>query len=461
MSDNKIASSPATPTKPISAIVLAAGLGTRMKSTTPKVMHKIGGMPLVRHVINALEHVNAEHITVVVSADMTGIDAVVAPHQTAIQHERLGTGHAVAAAREVFGDRTGTVLVLFGADPLIEPATLLEMVLRREASDDPAVVVLGFRPDEPGLYGRLIADEGTGHLSAIVEARDATPEQLDIDLCNAGAMAIDAGRLWSLIDGLKNDNAKGEFYLTDVVKLARDANAHCAMIEADSDEILGVDSRLDLAEAESILQNRLRANALANGVTMIDPPSVFLSADTILGRDVVIEPNVFIGPGVVIDDNVVIHAFSHLEKTRVGSGTSVGPFARLRGGTDIGADCRVGNFVEMKNTEFADGAKASHLSYVGDAAVGKAANIGAGTITCNYDGVNKSRTDIGDGAFIGSNSALVAPVTIGSGAIVGAGSTITKNVDDDALAVTRADQRSIDQGAAKFRARQKKHQTKD
>lgn len=444
------------PTEPISAIILAAGLGTRMKSQTPKVMHKIGGAPLVRHVINALEAIDAEHISVVISNDMDGAEKVVAPHPTAIQHDRLGTGHAVAAAREVYGERTGTVLVLFGADPLIEPQTLRQMVLRREADDNPAVVVLGFRPDDPGLYGRLIADQGTGSLTAIVEARDATPEQLGIDLCNAGAMAIDAARLWPLVDAIGNDNAKGEYYLTDVVGLAREAGFTCAMIEADSEEIIGVDSRAGLAEAEAILQQRLRAQALNEGVTLIDPASVFLSADTVLGRDVVIEPNVFIGPGVSVGDGATIHAFSHIEKTSIGAGTTVGPFARLRGGTEIGSDCRIGNFVEMKNTAFSDGAKASHLSYVGDTSVGEKANIGAGTITCNYDGYNKSRTEIGAGAFIGSNSALVAPVSIGDGAIIGAGSTITKNVDADAIGVTRADQRNLKDGAAKFRARRKK-----
>lgn len=447
---------PIQPSEPVAAIILAAGLGTRMKSKTPKVMHKIAGQPLVRHVIGALEAIDAAHITVVVSEDMPDADKVVAPHPTAIQYERLGTGHAVAAARESFGARTGTVLVLFGADPLIEPATLRQMVLRREADDNPAVVVLGFKPEDPGLYGRLIADEGTGRLNAIVEARDATPEQLAINLCNAGAMAIDAERLWPLIEAIGNDNVKGEYYLTDIVGLANDAGYACAMIEADSEEIIGVDSRADLAKAEAILQNRLRSRALDAGVTMTDPSSVFLSADTVLGKDVIIEPNVFLGPGVVVEDDVIIHAFTHLENTRIGSGTTVGPFARLRGGTDIGADCRIGNFVEMKNTAFSDGAKASHLSYVGDSAVGARANIGAGTITCNYDGFNKSRTDIGPGAFIGSNSALVAPVKIGAGAIVGAGSTITKNVEDDALAVTRAEQRNLKDGAAKFRTRRKK-----
>lgn len=445
----------ADPTKPVSAIVLAAGLGTRMKSATPKVMHRIAGAPLVRHVVDSLESIGAAHIVVVTGDEADDVAATVAPHPTAIQQDRLGTGHAVAAARDAFGERDGTVLVLFGADPLIEPETLRQMVRRQQAADNPAVVVLGFRPGNSGLYGRLIADRA-GTLSAIVEARDATPEQLAIDLCNAGAMAIDGNRLWDLIDGIDNKNAKNEYYLTDIVGLARADGHVCAVIEANSEEIIGVDSRADLADAEATMQTRLRNRALENGVTLIDPASVFLSADTVIGRDVLIEPNVFIGPGVDIAEGAVIHAFCHLENTRVAPGAKVGPFARLRGGTSIGADCRIGNFVEMKNTAFGDGAKASHLSYVGDATVGPKANIGAGTITCNYDGFNKNRTEIGAGAFIGSNTALVAPVSIGADAIVGAGSTIAKDVAADALAVTRAEQRNLADGASKYRARRKK-----
>jgi len=439
----------------VTGIVLAAGMGTRMKSDLPKVMHRIAGQPLVRHVIDGLEAVGAGRIVVVVSDNMTDAPDVVAPHPVAIQRERLGTGHAVAAAREAVGEIEGTVLVLFGADPLIEPATLRAMIERREAADNPAVVVLGFRPEDPGLYGRLIAD-GQGTLSAIVEARDATPEQLEIELCNAGAMAIDGSRLWPLIDALGNDNAKGEYYLTDIVGLARESGAVCAVVEVDGDEVIGVDSRADLAAAEAVMQRRLRARALEAGVTMIDPETVYLSADTVLGRDVVIEPNVFIGPGVSIGDAVTVHAFSHIEKSSIAAGTRIGPFARLRGGVRVGENVRIGNFVELKNAEMGAGSKASHLSYVGDATVGEKANIGAGTITCNYDGINKHRTEIGAGAFIGSNTALVAPVSVGSGAMVGAGSTITKDVADDDLAVTRAEQRNVAGGAAKIRQRKRK-----
>ncbi len=448
--------SPKNPARPsVTGIVLAAGKGTRMKSDRPKVMHRIAGQPLVRHVIDNLEAVHADRIVTVVSEDMIDAADVVAPHAIAIQRKRLGTGHAVAAARKALGNVDGTVLVLFGADPLIEPETLNAMIARREDNDNPAVVVLGFRPVDPGLYGRLIADN-QGTLSAIVEARDATPEQLEIDLCNAGAMAIDGARLWSLIDRLDNDNAKGEYYLTDIVGLARDDGDVCAVIEADSSEVIGVDSREDLAAAEAVMQQRLRARAMANGVTMIDPDTVFLSADTNLGRDVVIEPNVFIGPNVHIGDGVKIRAFCHIENTVIGPHTSVGPFARLRGGTDIGENCRIGNFVEMKNAAFSTGAKAAHLTYVGDAGVGENANIGAGTITCNYDGINKHRTEIGASAFIGSNTALVAPVRVGAGAIVGAGSTITRDVPDGDLAVTRAEQKNLADGAKRIRERKRK-----
>ena len=442
------------PTGPVSAIVLAAGMGTRMKSDLPKVMHRLAGLPMIKHVTSMLETAGAERIVVVTAPGMDDVADTVQPHQTAIQTPALGTGHAVAAAREALGEVEGTVLVVFGADPTLRPETVRAMIERREANDDPAVVVLGFRTADPALYGRLIADD-TGALSAIVEARDATPEQLEINLCNGGAMAISAKHLWPLIDAIGNENAKNEYYLTDIVAIARNAGCGCAVVEAPEGEFIGVDSRADLADAEALIQQRLRKRALDGGATLIDPASVFLSADTQIGRDVVIEPNVFIGPGVTIGDRVTVHAFCHLEKTSIGADTSVGPFARLRGNAEIGAGARIGNFVEMKNVTFGDGAKASHLAYVGDSTVGEKANIGAGTITCNYNGFQKSRTEIGAGAFIGSNTALVAPVKVGKGAIVGAGSTVTKDVGDDDLAVTRAEQRNVTKGAARYRARQK------
>lgn len=437
------------------AIILAAGMGTRMKSDIPKVMHPLAGRPMINHVLAKLEHLGISNICTVISPAMDSVAAAVAPHATAIQHKALGTGNAVLSAREVVGDVEGDVLVLFGADPLVSPETLSRMLERRRATDNPAVVVLGFQPQEPGAYGRLVTDPA-GNLEAIVEAREATPEQLAIPLCNAGFMAIDGAKAWNLLERIGNDNAKGEYYLTDIIALARADGDSCALVEGCEDELHGVDSRADLALAEQYVQHALRQAAMDGGSTLIDPDTVYFSHDTVLGRDVVIEPNVFLGPGVVIDDNVTIKAFSHLENSTIAANVSIGPFARLRGGVEIGESSRIGNFVEIKNATFAAGAKMAHLSYVGDASVGAKANIGAGTITCNYDGVNKSHTDIGAGAFIGSNTALVAPVRIGENAIVGAGSTITKDVEADSLAVTRAEQRTVPGWAAKFRKTMKK-----
>ncbi len=444
-----------TVTAKTTAIVLAAGMGTRMKSDLPKVMHPLAGRPMISHVIAKLEQMGIEDICTVIGPDMDVVAETVSPHGTAIQHKALGTGHAVLSARETLGNIDGTILVLYGADPLITPETLTRMLERRQEPDNPAVVVLGFRPDDPGLYGRLITDSD-GALTSIVEARDATPEELSVPLCNAGFMAIDGSRIWDLLDRVGKDNAKGEYYLTDIIALARADGATCAVIEGSEEELHGVDSREDLAHAEQLVQRALRRSAMEQGCTLIDPDTVYFSHDTRIGRDVVIEPNVFLGPGVTIGDHSTIKAFTHLEATTIAANVSVGPFARLRGGADIGDNARIGNFVEVKNATFAEGAKMAHLSYVGDASVGEKANIGAGTITCNYDGINKSRTEIGAGAFIGSNSALVAPVSIGEGAIVGAGSTITKDVETDSLAVTRADQKSITGGATRYRNARKK-----
>jgi len=440
------------------AVILAAGMGTRMKSDLPKVLHPLAGRPMINHVLATLDTLNITNICTVVSPSMENVAAAVAPHPTAVQREALGTAHAVLAARETLGNVDGDVLVLFGADPLVSPETLSRMLTRRKGDDNPAVVVLGFTPEEPGAYGRLIADE-SGNLDAIVEAKDATPEQLAIPLCNAGFMVIDGSKIWSLLDRVDNNNAKSEYYLTHIVALARADGDTCAFVEGSAEELHGVDSRADLAIAEHLVQQNLRTAAMENGATLIDPNTVYFSYDTILGRDVVVEPNVFFGPGVTIGNNVTIKAFCHLEDTRIASNVAVGPFARLRGGSEIGDNVRIGNFVEFKNASMGAGAKAAHLSYIGDSSVGEQANIGAGTITCNYDGVNKHRTTIGKGAFIGSNSALVAPVTIGDGAIVGAGSTITKDVDNDVLSVTRTDQRSIAGWPTKFRKRNPKKKT--
>lgn len=423
-------------------IVLAAGLGTRMKSKLPKVLHPVAGRPMVQHLMKTIDGLEPEDICVVVGDFMDDVSEAVAPFPTAVQSERLGTAHAVLAARDSIGDFDGDVLVLYGDTPLITLETLDALLDIRQSEQDPAVVVLGFIPEDPGVYGRLILNDDGG-LDAIVEAKDATDEQLQVDLCNSGVMCVDGKVLWSLLDRVGNENAKGEYYLTDIIALARADGRNCAVVEGDPDELIGINSRMELAEAEAILQDRLRFRAMEGGVTLTDPTTVFLSYDTELGADIMIGPNVYFGPGVKVEDGATIHAFCHLEGATVRGKATVGPFARLRPGTTVGEGAKVGNFVEVKNALLEPGAKVSHLTYIGDAQVGEGANIGAGTITCNYDGFFKYKTVIGKGAFIGSNTALVAPVTIGDGAVVGAGSTITKDVEGDSLAMTRADQKSL------------------
>ncbi len=436
---------------PAAAIVLAAGMGTRMKSALAKVLHPIAGRPMIQHLLATLDELNLEKIVVVTSAGADEVKAAVAPHPSAVQAEQLGTGHAVLQAAGALPGFDGDVLIVFGGDPLITGETISRLLARRREADDPAVVVLGFRPPDPGLYGRLIVD-ADGTLTEIVEARDATPDQLASNLCNSGVMAVDGARLFDLLGRVGNDNAKGEYYLTDIVRLARADGAGCVVIEAaDPEELTGIDTRADLARAEAIVQDRLRARAMDGGATLIAPETVFLSHDTVLGQDVTVGPNVVFAPGVRVGNNVTIRPFCHLEGATIADGAVIGPFARIRPGADIGRDVRVGNFVEVKNAKLETGAKVNHLSYVGDARVGPGANVGAGTITCNYDGFGKHFTDIGAGAFIGSNTALVAPVTIGDGAIVGAGSVISKDVAADALAVTRAAQKQADGWATSFR----------
>ena len=433
-----------------SIVMLAAGLGTRMKSDLPKVMHPLAGRPMIQHglaTLTALTPAPAQ-IAVVIGPGMTAVAEAVAPWPTALQTERLGTAHAVNAARDLI-PRHDTVLVLYGDTPLVTPQTYQHLLAARD--DRAAVVVMGFRPADPSRYGRLIINGG-GALEAIVEARDATPAQQAIGLCNAGIMAIDGARLFALIDRIGNANAKGEYYLTDIVALARADGLRCAVVEADVTELMGIDSRAGLAAAEAIVQTELRARAMVAGVTLIDPASVWFSHDTVLARDVVVQPNVFFGPGVRVGEGAEIRSFSHLEGATVAAGAQIGPYARLRPGAAIGPKARVGNFVEVKNATLGDGAKANHLSYIGDATIGAAANIGAGTITCNYDGYGKFHTDIGEGAFIGSNSTLMAPLTIGAGAFVAGGSAISKDVPADALAIGRGQQATKDGWAARRRA---------
>lgn len=447
---------------PCAVVILAAGQGTRMRSALPKVLHPLAGRPMIGHLLDTLAGLPRGDgpVVVVTGPDMPAVAEAVAPHPTVTQTQRLGTAHAVAQARPLLEGFVGTVLVLYGDTPLLTAATLARLIARRTAADDPAVVVLGFRPTDPTGYGRLILDPADASLAAIVEDKDATPDQRVIPLCNSGVMAVDGRVLFSLLAQVGNANAKGEYYLTDLAGLARAAGRTCAVVEGEADELLGVNSRADLAAAEAVVQARLRARAFAGGATLLHPDSVVLAHDTRLGQDVTIGPFVVFGPGVSIGDGVTIKGFCHLEGCRVAAGATLGPYARLRPGAEIGPQAHIGNFVEIKQARIEAGAKVNHLTYIGDARVGAGANIGAGTITCNYDGFAKHHTDIGEGAFIGSNTALVAPVTIGAGAIVGAGSTITEAVEAEALALTRAPQVSRAGWAAKFRAHMRRQRNR-
>ncbi|MGE3626603.1 MAG: bifunctional UDP-N-acetylglucosamine diphosphorylase/glucosamine-1-phosphate N-acetyltransferase GlmU [Hyphomicrobiales bacterium] len=439
---------------PSLAIVLAAGKGTRMKSASPKVMHAIACEPMVAHVTRTAQSAGIGHCALVLAPGMDAV-AKASAHpglavEVHVQTEQLGTAHAVMAARGAYEKFPGPVVVLYGDTPLLTARTVARVLERLGSGAD--LVVLGFRAADPAGYGRLILD-GKGDLAAIREDKDASAEEKKIDLCNSGVFGFRGGVLAGLLERIGNDNAKGEYYLTDAVEIARGDGLKAEAVECDEREVLGVNSRDQLADAESELQQRLRRAAMEGGATLVAPETVFLASDTRLGRDVVVEPFVFFGPGVTVEDGATIRGFCHLEQSRIGAGTSVGPFARLRGGADIGANARIGNFVELKNATFGEGAKASHLTYVGDASVGSKANIGAGTITCNYDGFTKSRTEIGEGAFIGSNSALVAPVKIGEGAYVGSGSVISKDVPADALAVTRGPLTQLPHWASRMRSR--------
>ena len=426
-------------TAPIAAIILAAGKGTRMKSDTHKVLHPIAGRPMLLHLIDSVKALGAAREVVVVGAGREQVEAAVASHgaETVHQAEQLGTGHAVLQAKEVLAGFDGDVLILYGDVPLVSTATMHRMLERLHGNDKPAVVVLGFRPLDAGAYGRVIADP-SGRIVKMVEFKDASAEERAETLCNSGLMAARAADLFALLDRVGNANAAGEYYLVDIVNIAAGDGRPSAVIETGATEVTGVNSRGELAALEGEWQQARRAQAMVDGATLVAPETVWFAHDTRLGRDVTIEPNVVFGPGVEVADKVTIHAFSHIEGARIAGGVSVGPYARLRPGAVLEEGSRVGNFVEMKKAVLGKGAKANHLTYLGDATVGAGANIGAGTITCNYDGYFKYGTEIGAGAFVGSNSALVAPVKIGDGAIIGAGSVITSDVEADALGVTRA-----------------------
>ena len=422
------------------AIVLAAGAGTRMLSARPKVLHTIAGRSLLAHVLAAVAEAGVDGAAVVVGAGDEEVAAearrVLPAAKPFVQHERRGTAHAVLAAKSAIARHPDDILIVYGDTPLIRPATLKR--LRAPLAGGAAAAVLAFRPCEPSGYGRLImaGDE----LVAVREEADATASEKTIDLCNGGMMALAGAHALPILESIRNCNRKGEFYLTDVVEVARSLGLKAVAVEVEEDDVRGINTKAQLAEAEAVAQQRLRRSALDAGVTLVAPETVFLSADTKFGKDVVIEPYVVFGEQVVVEDDVTIRSFSHLAGAHIGKGASVGPFARLRPGTRLGEGARVGNFVELKEAVIDAGAKVNHLSYVGDASVGSNANIGAGTITCNYDGSRKHRTVIGDDAFIGSNSALVGPVEIGRGAYVGSGSVITEQVPPDALALARSRQ---------------------
>jgi bifunctional UDP-N-acetylglucosamine pyrophosphorylase/glucosamine-1-phosphate N-acetyltransferase len=431
-------------------IILAAGHGTRMISSLPKPLHAVGGRSMLDWSLALAQACGADIKLVVWGAHGPEVRAraEAAGALTALQDPPMGTGHAVLCGREALAGFDGDVAVLFADTPLIRTETLQAVFAALD--NGASIAVLGFEPDSPTGYGRLI-ENTAGALTAIVEEKEASAEQKAVRLCNSGVLAAPAPLLFDLLSQVTNDNAKGEYYLTDIVALGAAAGHTARAVRADAREVLGVNSRVDLASAEAAFQARARTAAMEAGVTLVAPETVFFSHDTKIASDVIVEPHVVFGPGVRVETGAVIHAFSHLEGASVGKNTSVGPYARLRPGAVLETGAKIGNFVEVKNAVLHEGAKANHLSYIGDAEIGAKANIGAGTITCNYDGFFKHRTIVGDGAFIGSNTALVAPVTVGRGAFTGSGSVITSDVPDDALAVSRAKQENRPGWAARFR----------
>jgi bifunctional UDP-N-acetylglucosamine pyrophosphorylase/glucosamine-1-phosphate N-acetyltransferase len=440
------------------AIILAAGKGTRMKSAMPKVLHKLAGAPMLAHVLATAHASGIDRLALVVGPGMDDVakaaTALDPKLQVFIQPEQQGTADAVKAARPAFEDFKGHVLILYGDTPLLRPETLKAVGAELDAGVD--LVVIGFEAENPTGYGRLMLDE-RGRLMAIREEKDASDQERALTLCNSGIMGFRSAKtLLGLLARIGKNNAKGEFYLTDAVALASGDKLEARIVLGSGPEVLGVNSRAELVEAEAALQQRLRARIMAEGATLIAPETVFLSHDTKIGKDVLIEPHVIIGQRVTIADGAIIKSFSYMEDARIGEGATVGPFARLRPGADLARGAHIGNFVEIKQSEIAEGAKVNHLTYIGNASVGARANIGAGTITCNYDGFAKHKTEIGAGAFIGSNSSLVAPVKIGEGAYIGSGSVISKDVEADALALSRAPQEERKGWAARARAQRGK-----
>jgi bifunctional UDP-N-acetylglucosamine pyrophosphorylase/glucosamine-1-phosphate N-acetyltransferase len=437
----------------LAVLVLAAGQGTRMKSALPKVLHRIANRPMIEHVLAAVAPLAPARTIVVVGPGMEAVVEAVHPAETVVQMSPRGTGHAVMSARPALQGFAGDVVVLYGDAPLLGTDTLRAVLAERRRAPAAAAVVAGMRPADPAPYGRLVM--AGDMLEAIVEAKECTPQQAAIGFCNAGLWTVSGALLFELLEGIGTDNAKGEYYLTDIVAVARRRGLPCRAVEAPAEAMIGINSRAELARAEALMQQRLRRAAMDNGVTLVDPDTVYLSADTRIGSDTVVGPFVVFGPGCSIGSGVEIPAFCHLVGATIGDGASIGPFARLRPGADLGENVHIGNFVEVKNSRLEAGVKANHLTYLGDSTVGSGANIGAGTITCNYDGFEKFRTLIGERAFIGSNTALVAPVSVGADALVAAGSVITEDVPADAMAVARGEQATKRGRAAEWRARRR------
>lgn len=437
---SKTTSTPrAKPSQELAVVILAAGKGTRMKSKLAKVLHPIAGLPMISHIIKSAESLSPKKIIVVLAPGMDDVAAAVAPHTVAIQPEAKGTADAVKAATALLGDFKGQVLVIYGDIPLVTPATLSALLDHHRRGDDLGATFLAMAPPDPKGYGRIFQNPD-GTLARIVEEADATSDEKLVRLVWSGLLVMEGDGLHDRLGQIKNDNAQKEYYLVDLPKILTKDGLSTGVIRGDFYELRGVNSRAQLAELEMAWQNRKRLEVMDSGVTLQDPNTVYFNWNTQIGNDVVIGGGVVFGPDVVIEDDVVIHAFSHIEGAKVSSGASIGPFARLRPGTEIGADVRIGNFVEVKNSKIGEGAKANHLGYIGDAELGAHSNFGCGAITVNYDGKVKSKTIIGKNVMIGSNSSLVAPVTIHDGAYVAAGSTITKDVPEDALAIGRAHQ---------------------
>ena len=422
-----------------SVIILAAGKGTRMESDLPKVLHHLAGAPMLLHVMSSSATLEPERLVIIAGHGADAVGAVARDYsetaQVVLQSEQLGTGHAVSQAKSALADCTGDVIVLYGDTPFVRPETLQALLAARKTAD---IVVLGFQAANAGRYGRLVM-QGSAVLR-IVEYKDASEQERAITFCNSGVICAKADVLFSLLEAVGNDNASKEYYLTDIVQLANDRNLSVAAVHCDEAETMGINSRAELAQAEASFQSRTRMEMMALGVSLTAPETVYFAYDTVLGRDSQVEPNVVFGPGVTVENGARIRAFSHLEGCHISSGAVVGPYARLRPGTELAENVRIGNFVEIKNARIEDGAKVNHLSYIGDANIGEASNIGAGTVTCNYDGVGKHHTEIGASVFIGSNTMLVAPVTVGDAAMTASGSVITKNVEPGALAIARSEQ---------------------